>query len=193
MESRVKLTLGWAIVNTVLLFAPVVLGIGYFRLWFIPNPSIRLPALACLILYYAIVFIICKRVSGLDSLSAEWKKTRSTWRRYIGLVGGFVMFSLLAYAGFYVTIPGLITSKIGADVHKTFVLSYLEHDPYPGGLARDVFPRCLYWIHLDNAPFFFGKFCAKARDVDAQWRSGAKVTLYGKESILGFRFTKVGS
>ena len=194
MDSRNRLTLGWAIANTVLLFAPVVLGIGYFRIWFIPNAALRLPAVACLVLYYAIVISIGKRVSGVHSLSAEWKKAnKPTWWRYVVLVAGFVMFALVAYAGFYVTIPGLITSMIGTNVHKTFVLSSLEFDPVINYSRRSIVPHCWYWIHLNNAPLLFDKFCADPKEVNTHWRSGTKLILYGRESILGFRFTKIGS
>jgi hypothetical protein len=182
MNTRIP---AWAITNTLLLFTPIILGLGVFSMWFVPNPSIKLPAVIFLALYYTVVFRIGKRTSGVKSRWAEFQKTHPTWREYSWSALGFVMFLLLGFAGIYVTSAALITSAFGTDVEKEFTVSAF-YDPYQR--------RCDYLLLLKGlSPVLGNGFCVSSNDAKGTWRKDSKVRLYGRESILGFRFTRIGS
>lgn len=175
MKTRIP---AWAITNTLLLVAPLILGFGVFSMWFVPNPSIKLPALIFLALYYTVVFRICKRTSGVKSLWAEYQKTHPTWREYSWAALGFVMFLLLGFAGIYVTSAALITSAFGTDVEKEFTVSAF-YDPYQ--------TTCDYRLLLKGlSPVLGNGFCVSSYDAKGTWLKDSKVTLYGRRVSLGF-------
>lgn len=175
----------WATTNTILLFAPIVLGFGVFFMWFIPNPTIKFPAFLVLVLYYSVIFRICKYTSGVTSLWTEYQKTSPTWREYSGAALGFVMFLLLGFAGIYFTSAALITTAFGTNVKREFTVSAF-YDPHQ--------KRCDYRLVLKEvSPVIGNGFCISSSNAKRTWVKDSKVVLYGQESILGFRFTSIGS
>lgn len=185
MELNGKKVPAWALLNTALLFGPVALGLFVFRLWFIPNPSLKIPALFLLVSYYWVVFYICKRTSGVTSLWVEYKKTNPTWKNYLWSILGLVMFSLMGYAAFYVSLPALATTVTGHEITKTFKIT---------SSAAVYRSSCRYELRLEGAsPAIGSGFCVRANDFDPRWVKGSNVLLHGQESSLGFRFTEIGS
>jgi hypothetical protein len=179
----------WAVTNTVLLFAPVVLGFGVFGMWFLPNPALTIPALVVLLLYYTVVLQICRHTSRAESIAGsmlgQFRKINASWREYALSGVGLAMFLLFAYAGLYVTSAAWITSAVGDDVTKEFTVSAF-YDPHQR--------RCDYKLILKEVSPVIGKgFCINSGETRAQWVRDSKVVLSGKESIFGFRFTRIGS
>ena len=178
-----KITPTWAIINTALLFTPVVLGIGAFRMWFIPNPALRWPAFLSLIAYYVVVFYICKRTSRAK-VWASYKQTNPTWRDYLKLAGGFAMFFSMAYFGFYAIGPALATSIVGTETNKEVTIA---------SVAAVYRSGCWYEIRfVDASPAIGDGFCAHSWELDKEWSKGSRVTLQGRASVLGFRITRIG-
>jgi hypothetical protein len=185
MEWNSKRVPAWALLNTALLFGPLVLGLFVFRLWFIPNPTLKIPALFFLVIYYWVVFYICKRTSGGIDLWVEFKKTNPSWKNYLSLTLGLVMFSLIGYAAFYVSLPALATTVAGHEITKNFKVTS-SAAVYRSG--------CRYELRLEGASPVIGTgFCVHANEFDPRWVKGSNVLLYGRESFLGFRFTEIGS
>lgn len=185
MEWRGKTVPAWAFLNTSLLFGPLVLGLFVFRLWFIPNPALKIPALFFLVSYYWAIFYICRRTSGVQDLWAEYNKAKPSWKNYLTLIAGFVMFSLTGYAAFYAVLPALATIATGHEITKTFKVS---------SVAAVYRSRCKYELHLEDAsPVIGSGFCIPANEFDPRWVKGSNVLLYGQESLLGFRFTEIAS
>lgn len=183
MNKTISRTPLWAYTNTILLFAPVLLGFGLFGMWFVPKPSFQIPALALLIVYYFVVIQICKWTSGMKSFWGPFRKVQSKWREILKLVLGFSMFGFMAYCGIYITCAAWFTSLTGTEVRKEFtVIAY--YDPYKRS--------CDFELVLDGvAPAFTESFCISRWDNPGSWVKGNKLVLYGQESLLGFRFNKI--
>ncbi|MEH6501475.1 MAG: hypothetical protein V7751_18980 [Pseudoalteromonas distincta] len=181
-RSRKSLPI-WAITNTVLLFAPIILGIGAFRIWFAPNPGFRIPALVALIVYYIVVYNIC----GLTSRTKLWptyQKTNSGWRSHLWLTFGFVMFSFVAFQGFYTVGPGLLTRFIGNEAIKELTVE---------STAAVYRRHCRYEIRFRGVlPALGDGFCMRADQFDGTWSRGSKVNVYGYESVFGFKIMRIG-
>lgn len=185
MEWNGRKVPAWAVLNTALLSSPLFLGLGIFRFWFIPNPSLKVPALGFLVVYYCVVFYVCKRTSGVNDLWGEYKKTNPTWRNYLGVAVGWVMFAFIGYAAFYVSLPAVATSIAGREVIKEFNIVSAK------ALYRT---GCRYELRLEGvSPAIGAGFCIPVEQFDSRWVEGSKVMLKGRESVLGFRFTEIGS
>jgi hypothetical protein len=175
----------WAITNSVLLFAPIVIGFGAFpsmRLWFIPSSTLWLYALLVFFFYYTVVFYIGKRLSGMKT----WRLPRQGTRGHIMSALGLIMFSSIAYQAFYRVAPAIATSIAGERVKKEFTISSVD-GLNPSG-------RCGTEVRLvEVSPSPLGKgFCIQDDKVDTSWAKGTRVTLSGRESALGFRVTRIG-
>ena len=107
------------------------------------------------------------------------------WGHYFGAAFGFVMFFFLAYAGIYVTCAALVASVIGTDMNREFTISAFYNSRQR---------TCDYKLALEEvSPAMGDGFCVGSGYRFEKWRKGSKVTLYGRESILGFRFTHIVS
>jgi hypothetical protein len=174
----------WAYTNTLLLCAPIILGLGAFYVWFIPNHELRVPAFLFFVFYYVVVFYICKRTSRAK-LWASYKNLNPTWREYSKTLLGFVMCSGLAYFGFYAVGPALATSVFGSETTKELTIASVSKVFRSHG--------CRYEIRfIDASPPMGGGFCVRVSEFGEAWAKGSKVTVYGRQSIFGFRFTKIG-
>lgn len=175
----------WAYRNLALLVLPLLLGLVAFFMWFTPNPAIQAPCLALLFVYYAVVIRICKRNSGLESLWGPYLKAKPPVHQTLGALAGLVMFAALAFFGFYVTGAALLTTAFGSPVEKAYTVVAF-YDPH--------LKRCDRKIILEGMSPVLGKgFCVSASYPAGDWVKGSRVILHGKESILGFRFTRIES
>lgn len=174
---------GWAIVNSVLLFAPIVLGLGAFNIWFVPNHAFRIPALLLLIAYYVAVYFMLKHNTPVS----RWKNQTwpyHSWKGYLKASLGFVMFLAMAYFGSYAVAPALVTRLIGSPTSKQLTISSIDAVYRSGG--------CRYEIRfIDAPPPMGGGFCVRISEFSSRWAKGSKVAVYGYESYFGFRFTQI--
>ena len=172
-----------AIANTVLLFWPIFFGIGAFRIWFISNPEFHIYAVLVLISYYFALFSYFKKLTNISFLEG-WKDTYPTWRKQFLAVLGFIMFSFMAYHGFYTVGPAFVTTVLGKSVVKELTVASIRKVYRSNG--------CRYEIRFVEASAPVGSgFCVGVDEFSTNWAKGSKVTLHGRESILGFRFTQI--
>jgi hypothetical protein len=175
----------WAYTNTALLIAPVILGFFSIRIWFVPNPATKVPSFAVLVVYYAAVFYICKRSSGVESIWREYSKKRHTWQQYLGTAAGLALLSVVSFAGIYITGASVLTAVIGGEVERRYIVTAF-YDPHE--------KRCdLKLILKDISPALRNGFCVGSDYSHRRWEKDSEVVLHGKESIVGFRITGIGS
>jgi hypothetical protein len=185
MTTRSDALPNWAITNVVLLLAPVAVGFGAFpsfRLWFIPAPALKLCALLLLIFYYAVVIYVCKRSSG----ARTWSLPKNlSLKEFLVATVGLLMFSFLAYHSFYAVGPAVVTSIIGARAEREFTISSVDSVNPSGSCGTKI------WL-VEAAPTLISGFCVPYDQVDENWAKGSRVTLTGKESVLGFHVARFG-
>lgn len=178
----------WAFTNTVLIFGPTALGIGFFNVWFVPNERLLLPAIGCVFAYYTLVFWICTRTSGAKPDCSAWSQP-PVWRSRTLLLLGVLQFTLLAIAAFYAVIPGLITGMIGPEVRKEYRVVDFQRRAAPD----TTFLSCRNWIDLEVTPTSSSsRFCVQRSDIPPTLTRGSAIALYGRESVLGFSFNRIG-
>jgi hypothetical protein len=185
MPETTKRTPAWAVQNSVILFAPVVLGLlplVFRRIWFFPASDIAIPSYALLLIYYIAALNICLKRAGMKQ--GFWKlATKGTQKRveflFQGL--GLLLFSFVGFLAFYLTGPVAVTAISGHPSKMEVTLLSIDRINASGRCGARIFFREV------DAPFLNG-LCIRESDT-VGWNPGDKITLHGKLSRLGFLVT----
>ncbi|UUY07361.1 hypothetical protein LRS11_16230 [Pseudomonas sp. J452] len=153
------------------------------HIWFIPSETLWVYAAALFFLYYTTVFYIFTCLAGMR----PWRIPQQNLKKQIMGVLGLIVFSSAAYQAFYRVIPALTTSAIGEEVKKELTISSVDNINPSSKCGTEVKFREASVSLLDKG------LCIKDRDIDKNWHKGTRVTISGKESMLGFRIMRVGS
>lgn len=179
----------WAILNTALLLAPILITLAAFasyRFWFVAKPDFIAPALLALVCYYAGIFRICARTSGHNFLSL-WPMFRRSHPKKLDAVWalvGFAVFGVAAFYAFYAVIPAAVTAITGSHSNEQATVASVDSINPSGSCGTKL-------ELLEVSPAMLGSFCIGNRVESKALVAGDRVTLYGRRSVLGFWVTRI--
>lgn len=179
----------WAVLNTVLLFAPIFVSIaafGSYRFWFVPRSELIIPAAILLVVYYTLVLRICASNSG-HSFRALWPTFRRSHPDMLSpfwLLLGVLIFGTSAFYAFYSVVPAAFTVVSGTESKEYVTVASIDTINHTA--------RCgAHLEFLELSPAMSSGFCLGNRTAAVGFEVGDRITLHGQRSDLGFWVNRI--